>query len=56
MYQLRSGIVHGSSLTQIDEDIAFGWDPPWWQERALHEALWRVSRVALRNWLADPAT
>jgi hypothetical protein len=54
MYDLRSGILHGSELMTIDEDIAFGWDPPWWNERELHEDLWKLTRIAVRNWLRDP--
>src|SRR5438445_8436508 len=30
MYSLRSGILHGSELMQLDQDHAFGWDPPYW--------------------------
>ena len=54
MYQLRSTILHGGELMTIDEGIAFGWDPPWWNERALHEDLWTVTRIAARNWLRNP--
>lgn len=51
MYGLRSGILHGSQLMQLDQDIAFGWDPPGWDERELHEDLGGLTRIALRNWL-----
>jgi [ribosomal protein S5]-alanine N-acetyltransferase len=51
MYKLRSDILHGSQLMQLDQDLTFGWDPPWWNERELHEELWSVVNVALRNWL-----
>jgi hypothetical protein len=54
MYDLRSGILHGSELMAIDQDIAFGWDPPWLNERELHEELWTVTRAAVRNWLRNP--
>jgi len=54
MYSLRSGILHGSELMQLDQNLAFGWDPPWWNERALHEELWGLTRVAVRNWLKNP--
>ena len=54
MYKLRSGILHGSELMQLDQDLAFGWDPPWWNERELHEELWSLTRVAVRNWLKNP--
>lgn len=56
MYSLRSGILHGSKLMQLDQDLAFGWDPPWWNERELHDELWALTRVALRNWLKNPPT
>ena len=54
MYRLRSGILHGSELMQMDEDLGFGWDPPGENERELHEELWSLTRVALRNWLKHP--
>jgi len=54
MYDLRSGILHGSDLMTIDQDISFGWDPPWWNERELHEELWGLTRVVIRNWLLNP--
>jgi len=53
MYDLRSGILHGSELMTIDQDISFGWDPPWWNERELHEELWRLTRTVIRNWLRN---
>jgi hypothetical protein len=56
MYSLRSGILHGTELMQFDQDLAFGWDPPWWNERELHEELWGLTRTALRNWLKQPPT
>jgi hypothetical protein len=54
MYDLRSGILHGSELMTIDEDVSFGWDPPWLNERELHEELWTLTRIAVRNWLRSP--
>jgi hypothetical protein len=54
MYELRSGILHGSDLMQLDQDLAFGWDPPWWNERELHNQLWGLTRIAMRNWLKNP--
>jgi hypothetical protein len=50
MYDLRSGILHGSELMTIDQEISFGWDRPWWNERELHEELWMLTRIAVRNW------
>jgi hypothetical protein len=55
MYSLRSGILHGSKLMQLDQDRAFGaWDPPYLNERELHDELWGVIRIAVRNWLKAP--
>jgi len=47
-------ILHGSELMTIDQDVAFGWDPPWWNEHEMHEELWTVTRTAARNWLRNP--
>lgn len=54
MYSLRSDILHGSYLMQLDQDRASGWDPPWWNEYELHTELWSLTRIALRNWLKNP--
>ena len=54
MYDLRSGILHGSELISLDEDVAFGWDPPWWDEHQLLAELTELTRLAIRNWLRDP--
>ena len=54
MYRLRSKILHGSDLMQLDQDRAFGWDPPWWNEREMNMELWALMRIAARNWLMDP--
>ena len=54
MYSLRSGILHGRELMQLDQALNFGWDPPWWNERELNDELWGVVRVALRSWLKNP--
>jgi hypothetical protein len=51
MYALRSGILHGSKLIEIDYALAFGWDPPWWNQRELLWDLSTITRIALRNWL-----
>jgi hypothetical protein len=54
MYELRSKILHGSDLMQLDQGRAFGWDPPWWSEREMNWELWGLVRTAARNWLKDP--
>jgi hypothetical protein len=56
MYDLRSRIIHGSELMQLDQDLAFGWDPPWWNERELNEELWKLTQTAARNWLKAQPT
>jgi len=55
MYSLRSGILHGSQLMQLDDDLAFGGDPPYWNESELHRELWGLMRIAVRNWLKSPS-
>jgi hypothetical protein len=55
MYKLRSGILHGSDLMQLDQDLAFGFDPSDFNEYDLHRELWSITRLALRNWLKNPA-
>ena len=54
MYALRSGILHGSKLIEMDYALAFGWDPPWWNQRELLWDLSSLTRIALRNWLKNP--
>jgi hypothetical protein len=53
MYSLRSAILHGSDLTQLDQDLAIvhAVDPGLENELELYDELWRLTRVALRNWL-----
>jgi len=54
MYGLRSKILHGSDLMQLDQGRAIGLDPPWWNEQEMTTELWRLMRTAARNWLKDP--
>ena len=54
MYSVRSGILHGSDLMQLDQNRYFGWDPPGWNERELADELWSLTRLAIRNWLLNP--
>jgi Apea-like HEPN len=54
MYGLRSKILHGSHLMQLDQGRAFGWEPPWRKEQETNEELWTLMRIAARNWLRDP--
>lgn len=55
MYDLRSSISHGSALIAFDEGRAIGWDPPWSRQRDLHWELWSITRIAMRNYLSNPA-
>jgi hypothetical protein len=57
MYKLRSDILHGTALMQLDLDHAqggHGFDLPSWNEHDLHRELWGLVRLALRNWLKNP--
>ncbi|HEV8524120.1 MAG TPA: hypothetical protein VGQ71_06435, partial [Terriglobales bacterium] len=53
MYALRSDILHGSGLMEMDQDSDFSWAPPEQKEKDLLEELWRLTRIAMRNWLVD---
>jgi hypothetical protein len=54
MYGLRSKILHGSDLMQLDQGRAISLDPPWWNEQEMTTELWGLMRTAARNWLKDP--
>ena len=54
MYALRSDILHGSGLVEMDQDGDFGWAPPEQKERNLIDELWGLTRIAMRNWLKNP--
>ena len=54
MYRLRSDILHGSSLMEMDQDVHFGWAPPEQKEKDLMDELWGLTRIAMRNWLKNP--
>jgi hypothetical protein len=56
MYALRSGILHGSKLIEIDYALVFGWDPSWLNQRELLWGLSTITRIALRNWLKGRAS
>lgn len=56
MYSLRSDILHGSRLMQLDENLDFGWDPPSLNESGLLDELWSLTMVAMRNWLRQPSS
>jgi hypothetical protein len=54
MYALRSDILHGSGLMEMDQDADFGWSPPEQNDKDIMEELWGLMRLALRNWLKTP--
>jgi len=56
MYRLRSNILHGSLLMQLDQERAMGWTPVWLNELGLHTDLWFLTKKALRNSLAESIT
>jgi len=55
MYKLRSNILHGSDLLEIDQIVPIQWwTPTGFKEDELYNGMWRVTRTALRNWLKSP--
>lgn len=55
MYRLRSTIVHGSDVMELDQSIPImGWSPWGLDESEIYNGMWRVTRTALRNWLKSP--
>ena len=54
MYAMRSDILHGSGLMEMDQDAHFGWAPPEKKEDDLLSELWGLTRIAIRNWLQNP--
>ncbi len=54
MYALRSDILHGSGLMEMDQEGDFGWAPPEQHEKDLMQELWGLTRIAMRNWLKTP--
>jgi len=49
IYDLRSGILHRSDLTPLDQGRAFGREPPWFNEQEINTELWSLMRTAARN-------
>ncbi|PYJ85240.1 MAG: hypothetical protein DME22_09875 [Verrucomicrobia bacterium] len=54
MYALRSDILHGSGLIEMDQDADFGWAPPEQKEKDIMKELWGLTRIGMRNWLKNP--
>ena len=56
MYALRSEILHGSGLMEMDQDGHFGCRaPPGQKEEELLRKLWGLAQIAIRNWLKNPS-
>jgi hypothetical protein len=55
MYGLRSEIMHGSGLIEMDQGTDFGWAPPEQEQKDLLVELWGLARIAIRNWIKDPS-
>jgi hypothetical protein len=52
MYDLRSNLIHGEHLVELDREIPImGWTPPGFKERQQYNDLWTLTRTALRNWI-----
>jgi hypothetical protein len=54
MYGLRSDILHGSGIMEMDRDADFGWSPPEQGDKDLMDELWRLTKLSMRNWLMNP--
>lgn len=55
MYAMRSTILHGSDLMELDQSIpTMAWSPWDFKEGELYDSTWKVTRAALRNWLKSP--
>jgi hypothetical protein len=56
MYALRSEILHGSGLMEMDQNTLFGsWAPPELTEEDLMTQLSTLTRIAVRNWIKNPS-
>ena len=55
MYMLRSDVVHGEHLVELDREIPIvgAWTPPGFKELEQYRAMWQLTRTALRNWLKN---
>jgi len=54
MYTLRSGILHGSKLMEVDRSLALGINPADFNQGELQRDLWGITNTAIRNWLKSP--
>ena len=54
MYNLRSEVVHGEHLVELDREIPImGWTPSGFKEVERYGGLWNLTRTALQNWLTN---
>ncbi len=51
MYHLRSRILHGNYLMQMDQTLDVGLNPAEYDEWELQSEFWSITGLALRNWL-----
>jgi hypothetical protein len=57
IYALRSGIVHGSKLMEIDRELAIGtMSPADFGQHDLTQEFWSLTNAAVRNWLRSFST
>ena len=54
--RLRSDILHGSGLMEMDRDADFGWSPPEQGDKDLMKELWVLTKLSMRNWLKNPSS
>jgi len=54
MYALRSGILHGSKLMEVDRSLALGMNPGDFNQGELQRDLLGITNTAIRNWLKSP--
>ena len=45
-----------ASLIELDYALAFGWDPPWLNQRQLIWDLSTTTQILMRKWLQNPST
>lgn len=55
MYALRSEILHGNLLIEMDQGNHFTWGPPEREEEDLLRELWALTRIAVRKSQFPPA-
>jgi hypothetical protein len=57
IYAIRSGILHGSKLMELDRELAIGtMSPADFEQHNLTQDLWSLTNAAVRNWLKSSST